>query len=154
MKRPPIWLLASVMLSMATHASQIPDVDIFPSQSWDSLQGDASAPARSASSASAVAQAPELDDSIPVRGGDDLAAATMSPFQAVGEWVEGDQRIVIVESEGQTYLLCQRCPIGEAIRPGGALAKNYRLRALEEQRAVLLDPQGRTLIVNLAPLAQ
>jgi len=155
MKHRTIWLLASLLFSTAAQASPISEVDIFPSQSWDSLLGKAGTPAGPTSPASAATEVPDLDDAIPgPPAADAVMAAATIPFHAVGEWVEGGQRIVVVENEGQTYLICQRCDVSEAIRPGGALAKDYRLRALEAERVVLLDPQGRTLNVSLAPLAQ
>jgi len=155
MRHRTISLLASLMLSTVAHAHPTSGVDIFPSQSWESLKGDVSAPAEPISPASTAAQAPGLDDPIPgPSAADRMAAQTTIPFHAVGEWVEGGQRVIVVENGGQTYLLCQRCELSEAIRPGGTVAKNYRLRALETERAVLLDPQGQTLNVSLTPLAQ
>ncbi|MNJ82447.1 hypothetical protein D3C77_818520 [compost metagenome] len=61
---------------------------------------------------------------------------------------------MVLAHQEQTYLLCQRCDIAGAVWPGGMVASQYRFKALEPQRVVLLDPQGRELHVDLAPLAQ
>ena len=97
------------------------NVDIFPSQSWDSLsratreaqdgQGqDADADAASAAQRSWSAQAA------------DAVAAPL--FARVGEWREAGQRIVVLRSEDRLYLLCRRCaaPSAAAARPGMGIA--------------------------------
>lgn len=148
------WLAVAVAASGKVHASMTQEVDLFPSQTWSSLIN------RGAEALAADVAPDEEASASAVEGASapDSAAAEpeppMVPLQAVGEWIEGTDRIIVVESRGQTYLLCQRCAIDGAVLPGGTVAQQYQLEALEPSRAVLQDPQGRVLHIDLTPLAQ
>lgn len=148
------WLAVAVAASGKVHASMAQEVDLFPSQTWDSLinRGAAVQSADAAPDADAPASAQE-GTAMPEVEVADSEPPTV-PMQAVGEWIEGADRIIVLESRGQTYLLCQRCTIADAVLPGGTVAQQYQFEALEPSRAVLQDPQGRVLHIDLTPLAQ
>ncbi|MNS54688.1 hypothetical protein D3C72_875000 [compost metagenome] len=155
MKRWMIALFAALAPGAAALAEPTPDVDLFPSQSWASLldRGNARAQDDAAEATTAQAEVPALDLALPTapEGND---AASVPAFTAIGEWSDTGRRIVVLAHQEQTYLLCQRCDIAGAVWPGGMVASQYRFKALEPQRVVLLDAQGRELHVDLAPLAQ
>ncbi|CUJ19063.1 Uncharacterised protein [Achromobacter kerstersii] len=129
------------------------EVDLFPSQPWASLVGGNTPQAPNGAAGSDTSQAAEPDALAPeqAKGEPELVRV---PIHAVGEWIDDAHRIVVLESQGQTYLLCQRCSIADALRPGDTVAQQYQFKALEPSRAVLIDPQGREQHVDLAPLAQ
>jgi hypothetical protein len=129
------------------------EVDLFPSQPWASLVGGNAPQAPNGAPGSDTSQAAEPDALAPeqAKGEPELVRV---PIHAVGEWIDDAHRIVVLESQGQTYLLCQRCSIADALRPGDTVAQQYQFKALEPSRAVLIDPQGREQHVDLAPLAQ
>ncbi|MEN5165006.1 hypothetical protein [Achromobacter kerstersii] len=129
------------------------EVDLFPSQPWASLVGGNTPQAPNGAAGSDTSPAAEPDALAPeqAKGEPELVRV---PIHAVGEWIDDAHRIVVLESQGQTYLLCQRCSIADALRPGDTVAQQYQFKALEPSRAVLIDPQGREQHVDLAPLAQ
>jgi hypothetical protein len=129
------------------------EVDLFPSQPWASLVGGNAPQAPNGAPGSDTSQAAEPDALAPeqAKGEPELVRV---PIHAVGEWIDDAHRIVVLESQGQTYLLCQRCSIADALRPGDTVAQQYQFKALEPSRAVLIDPKGREQHVDLAPLAQ
>jgi hypothetical protein len=129
------------------------EVDLFPSQPWASLVGGNAPQAPNGAPSSDTSPAAEPDALAPeqAKGEPELVRV---PIHAVGEWIDDAHRIVVLESQGQTYLLCQRCSIADALRPGDTVAQQYQFKALEPSRAVLIDPQGREQHVDLAPLAQ
>ncbi|MGE8568214.1 hypothetical protein D3C85_412500 [compost metagenome] len=155
MKRWMIALFAALAPGAAALAEPTPDVDLFPSQSWASLldRGNARAQDDAAEATTAQAEVPALDLALPTAP-EGNGAASVPAFTAIGEWSDTGRRIVVLAHQEQTYLLCQRCDIAGAVWPGGMVASQYRFKALEPQRVVLLDPQGRELHVDLAPLAQ
>lgn len=129
------------------------EVDLFPSQPWASLVGGNTPQAPNGAAGSDTSPAAEPDALAPeqAKGEPELVRV---PIHAVGEWIDDAHRIVVLESQGQTYLLCQRCSIADALRPGDTVAQQYQFKALEPSRAVLIDPKGREQHVDLAPLAQ
>ena len=129
------------------------EVDLFPSQPWASLVGGNTPQAPNGAPSSDTSPAAEPDALAPeqAKGEPELVRV---PIHAVGEWIDDAHRIVVLESQGQTYLLCQRCSIADALRPGDTVAQQYQFKALEPSRAVLIDPKGREQHVDLAPLAQ
>lgn len=155
MKRWMTALFAALAPGAAALAEPMREVDLFPSQSWASLLDRGNAPTQddAAEAAAAPADVPALDQAMPAAPEGD-GAPSVPAFLAIGEWSDTGRRIVVLAHQGETYLLCQRCDIDGAVRPGGMLASQYRFKALEAKRVVLLDPQGRELHVDLAPLAQ
>ncbi|MPS78709.1 MAG: hypothetical protein E2591_11600 [Achromobacter sp.] len=145
------WITAAIAalapaVALMAEPAPTPDVDLFPSQSWNSLKDRTPAQPPSADVPSledALAAAPPADrvDSAPV-------------FEPIGEWVDAGRRIVVLSHQGEAHLLCQRCDLDGAVRPGGAVTPQYRFRALEPKRVVLVDAQGRQVVVDLSPLAQ
>lgn len=129
------------------------EVDLFPSQPWASLVGGQAPHAPNGAPGSDTSQAAE-SDALTTEQDTAEPALVLVPIHAVGEWIDDAHRIVVLESQGQTYLLCQRCSIADALRPGDTVAQQYQFKALEPSRAVLIDPKGRELHVDLAPLAQ
>lgn len=161
MTRLTVCTLASLCLAVAValavggkaHASLAEEIDLFPSQSWNSLLNRGGA--------QPVDSEPEVEPSVDAEQEALTSAAAPiesepaePPLKAVGEWVEGEHRIIVLEHQGETYLLCQRCDVAQAVKPGGRVAQQYQFEALEPTRAVLQDPQGRVLHIDLAPLAQ
>ncbi|WAI83154.1 MULTISPECIES: hypothetical protein [Achromobacter] len=148
-------VFAALAPGAALLAEPAPEVDLFPSQSWASLldRGNARAQDDAADAATAQADVPALDQAMPAAP-EGNGPASVPAFMAIGEWSDTGRRIVVLAHQDETYLLCQRCDIAGAVWPGGMLASQYRLKALEPRRVVLLDPQGRELNVDLAPLAQ
>lgn len=155
MKRWMTAVFVALAPGAAVLAEPAREVDLFPSQSWTSLldRGNAQAQGDAADAATAQAEVPALDLALPTTPEGD-GAASMPAFMAIGEWSDTGRRIVVLAHQEQTYLLCQRCDIAGAVWPGGMVASQYRFKALEPQRVVLLDAQGRELHVDLAPLAQ
>lgn len=129
------------------------EVDLFPSQPWASLVGGQAPQAPNGAPGSDTSKASE-SDALTTEQDTAEPALVLVPIHAVGEWIDDAHRIVVLESQGQTYLLCQRCSIADALRPGDTVAQQYQFKALEPSRAVLIDPKGRELHVDLAPLAQ
>jgi len=129
------------------------EVDLFPSQPWASLVGGHAPQAPNGAPGSDTSPAAE-PDALPTEQATGEPALVLAPIHAVGEWIDDAHRIVVLESQGQTYLLCQRCSIADALRPGDTVAQQYQFKALEPSRAVLIDPKGREQHVDLAPLAQ
>jgi hypothetical protein len=129
------------------------EVDLFPSQPWASLVGGQAPQAPNGAPGSDTSQAAE-SDALTMEQDTAEPTLVLVPIHAVGEWIDDAHRIVVLESQGQTYLLCQRCSIADALRPGDTVAQQYQFKALEPSRAVLIDPKGRELHVDLAPLAQ
>ncbi|MFF7396487.1 hypothetical protein ACFZAI_08540 [Achromobacter sp. NPDC008082] len=129
------------------------EVDLFPSQPWASLVGGQAPQAPNGAPGSDTSPAAEAD-ALTTEQDTAEPALVLVPIHAVGEWIDDAHRIVVLESQGQTYLLCQRCSIADALRPGDTVAQQYQFKALEPSRAVLIDPKGRELHVDLAPLAQ
>ena len=127
------------------------NVDIFPSQSWDSLSRatreaqDGQGQDADADAASAAAQR-----SWSAQAADAVAA----PLFARGRVARSGQRIVVLRSEDRLYLLCRRCAAPSALRPGGAPRDGYRLKSLEPDRAVLLAPDGREVSVDLPVVSE
>lgn len=153
-----VMALALLTLAAATdpaRASAADAVDLFPPQPWVSLLDGGAAGQEAATPGAAASTQGDaaLQDPLTDAAGTAEAALTAAPFDAVGEWVEGDQRIIVLAHQGQTYLLCRRCDAAGAVRPGQALAKRYQFLALEASRAVLKDPQGRVIHIDLTPLA-
>jgi hypothetical protein len=155
MKRWMTAVFVALAPGAAVLAEPAREVDLFPSQSWASLldRGNAQAQGDAADAATAQAEVPALDLALPTTP-EGNGAASMPAFMAIGEWSDTGRRIVVLAHQEQTYLLCQRCDIAGAVWPGGMVASQYRFEALEPQRVVLLDAQGRELHVDLAPLAQ
>ncbi len=151
------WMTAVITaLAPAAAWSETPqEVDLFPSQSWASLLDRGTEPTQDAAAQANAAptDTPDLDDTMPTAP-EGVEAAVVSAFTAIGEWSETGRRIVVLAHQGETYLICQRCDVAGAVQPGGMLTPQYRFKALEAKRAVLLDPQGKELHVDLAPLAQ
>ena len=92
------------------------NVDIFPSQSWDSLSRDAGSPGRTRTDADADAASAAAQRSRSAQAADAVAA----PLFARGRVARSGQRIVVLRSEDRLYLLCRRCAAPSALRPGGA----------------------------------
>lgn len=155
MKRWMTAVFVALAPGAAVLAEPAREVDLFPSQSWTSLldRGNAQTQGDAADAATAQAEVPALDLALPTTP-EGNGAASMPAFMAIGEWSDTGRRIVVLAHQEQTYLLCQRCDIAGAVWPGGMVASQYRFKALEPQRVVLLDAQGRELHVDLAPLAQ
>lgn len=148
MSRARVGMMAALLAACGVAGvARAGNVDIFPSQSWESLlrttreAQDGQGQDADADAASAAAQ---RSRSAPAA---DAVAAPL--FARVGEWREAGQRIVVLRSEDRLYLLCQRCAAPSALRPGGAPRDGYRLKSLEPGRAVLLAPDGQEVSVDL-----
>lgn len=128
------------------------NVDIFPSQSWDSLsRATREAQDGQGQDADADAASTAAQRSWSAQAADAVAAPL---FARVGEWREAGQRIVVLRSEDRLYLLCRRCAAPSALRPGGAPRDGYRLKSLEPDRAVLLAPDGQEVSVDLPVVSE
>lgn len=155
MKRWITAVFVALAPAAAVLAEPAREVDLFPSQSWASLldRGNAQARDDAADAVTAQSDVPALDLALPTTP-EGNGAASMPTFTAIGEWSDTGRRIVVLAHQEETYLLCERCDIAGAVRPGGMLASQYRFKALEPKRVVLRDARGRELHVDLAPLAQ
>ena len=126
------------------------NVDIFPSQSWDSLSRATREAGRTRTGRGCgrgVRRAAVL-----VRpGGGRRRRAAVCPR---GRVARSGQRIVVLRSEDRLYLLCRRCAAPSALRPGGAARDGYRLKSLEPDRAVLLAPDGQEVSVDLPVVSE
>ena len=91
------------------------NVDIFPSQSWDSLSRATRKRRTDKDRTRMRTRRPP-----PRSGPGPPRRRTPSPrrcFARVGEWREAGQRIVVLRSEDRLYLLCRRCAAPSALRP-------------------------------------
>ncbi|VWD61725.1 hypothetical protein BLA50215_07448 [Burkholderia lata] len=125
-------------------AGQAPIVDVFPAQNWAMLGAE---PASDSPPpvAEPEPEPPSLDDPI------DAPPVAAPPFAIAGEWRENDQRIVVLEGAGRTFLLCEsRCGVRDAVLPGGEIAEGYRLKKLGEQGAVTVTRDSTD--IELSPL--
>ncbi|KVS23980.1 hypothetical protein LGN07_06490 [Burkholderia cepacia] len=119
-------------------------VDVFPAQSWVSLGAEDAPPGTPDSAEPPAAEPPALSDPI------DAAAAPSMPFEIAGEWRTQGQRIVVLERDGKTFLLCgRRCGIRDAVLPGGEIADGYRLKTLGETGPVVMTRNGSD--IELSP---
>ncbi|WP_050727985.1 hypothetical protein [Achromobacter piechaudii] len=154
------WITAAIAAlapaaALMAEPAPTPDVDLFPSQSWNSLKDRTPAqPLAEASDAQTPsADVPSLEDALAAAPHADRVDST-PVFEPIGEWIDAGRRIVVLSHQGEAHLLCQRCDLDGAVRPGGAVTPQYRFRALEPKRVVLVDAQGRQVLVDLSPLAQ
>ncbi|RAQ16566.1 hypothetical protein DPR02_02285 [Burkholderia cepacia] len=119
-------------------------VDVFPAQSWVSLGAEDAPPGTPDSVEPPAAEPPALSDPI------DAAAAPSMPFEIAGEWRTQGQRIVVLEGDGKTFLLCgRRCGVRDAVLPGGEIADGYRLKTLGETGPVVMTRNGSD--IELSP---
>ncbi|MDN7859173.1 hypothetical protein [Burkholderia cepacia] len=119
-------------------------VDVFPAQSWVSLGAEDAPPGTPDSVEPPAAEPPALSDPI------DAAAAPSMPFEIAGEWRTQGQRIVVLERDGKTFLLCgRRCGVRDAVLPGGEIADGYRLKTLGETGPVVMTRNGSD--IELSP---
>ncbi|HDR9756170.1 TPA: hypothetical protein ACK3Q6_005680 [Burkholderia cepacia] len=119
-------------------------VDVFPAQSWVSLGAEDAPPGTPDSVEPPAAEPPALSDPI------DAAAAPPMPFEIAGEWRTQGQRIVVLEGDGKTFLLCgRRCGVRDAVLPGGEIADGYRLKTLGETGPVVMTRNGSD--IELSP---
>ncbi|NTX42715.1 hypothetical protein HT749_04775 [Burkholderia cepacia] len=119
-------------------------VDVFPAQSWVSLGAEDAPPGTPDSVEPPAAEPPALSDPI------DTAAAPSMPFEIAGEWRTQGQRIVVLEGDGKTFLLCgRRCGVRDAVLPGGEIADGYRLKTLGETGPVVMTRNGSD--IELSP---
>lgn len=141
MRRRVHWL-SGLALICATQA-QADGIDLFPVQSWASLREEAKpiVPPPDA--------APELAAPLPAAP----IQAAPAPFSAVGEWRQDGLRVVVLEGLGRSFLLCAGCRMPKALQPGAKLAGQYTFKALEAERALLLDADGREYSIALHPSA-
>lgn len=146
MRRRVHWLSGLALAWAALAQAQEPradGVDLFPVQSWASLREEAKPVAPAADAAPALAAPlppPPLEAAPP-------------PFSAVGEWRQDGQRVVVLEGRARSYLLCVGCKTPNALQPGARLTEQYTFKALEAERALLLDAEGREHSIPLTPLA-
>ncbi|WP_141111373.1 hypothetical protein [Chromobacterium haemolyticum] len=146
MRRRVHWLSALAMACAAPALAQEPQaegVNLFPIQSWTSLREEAKpvVPPPDA--------APELAASLPSAPPE----AAPAPFSVVGEWRQDGQRVLVLEGQGRSFLLCSGCRMPKALQPGARLAEQYTFKALEAERVLLLDTEGREHSIPLHPLA-
>ncbi|MBN3004692.1 hypothetical protein JW897_13180 [Chromobacterium alkanivorans] len=141
MRRLKHWL-GGLALACAALA-QAGGVDLFPVQSLASLREEARPELPPPDAASALAAPLPLAP---------LEAAP-APFSAVGEWRQDGQRVVVLEGLGRSFLLCVGCRMPRALQPGAKLAGQYTFKALEAERALLLDADGREHSIALHPSA-
>ncbi|WP_321936923.1 hypothetical protein [Burkholderia cepacia] len=119
-------------------------VDVFPAQSWVSLGAEDAPLATPDPVEPPAAEPPALSDPI------DAAAAPPMPFEIAGEWRTQGQRIVVLEGDGKTFLLCgRRCGVRDAVLPGGEIADGYRLKTLGETGPVVMTRNGSD--IELSP---
>ncbi|KAB0637484.1 hypothetical protein WT67_28550 [Burkholderia stagnalis] len=127
-------------------AGHAPIVDVFPAQSWASLGAEPAPDAPPPPVAAPEPEPPSLDEPI------DAPPVAAPPFDIAGEWRENDQRIVVLEGAGRTFLLCEsRCGVRDAVLPGGEIAEGYRLKKLGEQGTVIVA-RGSTEVELLPPV--
>ncbi|MGU7779879.1 hypothetical protein [Burkholderia sp. PU8-34] len=131
--------------SVANERAELePIVDLFPAQSWASLGAETVSDAEPPPDAVPASDMPPLDTPI------DAPPVASAPFDIAGEWRENGHRIVVLESAGKTFLLCDsRCDVRGAVRPGGEIAEGYRLKKLGKQGAVIVTRGGTD--VELSP---
>lgn len=108
---------------------QVETVDIFPEQSWASLRADMSNP---------VDQIPAP----PVAQVETLQLPPPLPFTVVGEWLEDSQHIVVLESMGDTYLVCHGCELSNTLKVGDKLAQKYEIKSLDNRKLILVNEHG------------
>lgn len=116
-------------------------VDLFPGQLWESLQLQA------ASTQGQALPNPALAAPLPVP----MPEAAPEPFTALGEWRQQGQRVLVLQGQSDSYLLCAACKLPKALRPGAKL-EHYLFKALERDRVVLLDAEGREHAITLSRL--
>ena len=86
-------------------------VDLFPGQPWESLQLQA------ASTQGQALPNPALATPLPVP-----MPEAAEPFTALGEWRQQGQRVLVLQGQSDSYLLCAAsCPGAAAGREAGAL---------------------------------
>ncbi|PCE26462.1 hypothetical protein [Burkholderia ubonensis] len=128
-------------------AGQAPIVDVFPAQSWASLGAEPAPDNPAPPVAEPEPEPPSLDTPI------DAPPVAAVPFDIVGEWRQSDprnQRIVVLEGMGRTFLLCgSRCGVRDAVLPGDEIAEGYRLKKLGEQGTVIVTRDSTD--VELSP---
>ncbi|OQS37978.1 hypothetical protein [Chromobacterium haemolyticum] len=146
MRRGAHWLgglaLACATLALA-QGPQAGGVNLFPIQNWASLREETKPVVPLADAA------PELAAPLP----EAPSEAAPAPFSAVGEWRQDGQRVVVLEGLGRSFLLCAGCRMPKALQPGAKLAEQYTFKAVEAERVLLLDTEGREHSIPLHPLA-
>ncbi|EMN1932185.1 hypothetical protein RVV18_006692 [Burkholderia ambifaria] len=126
-------------------AGHAPIVDVFPAQNWASLGAEPASDSPPPPVAEPEPEPPSLDEPI------DAQPVAEPLFAIAGEWRENDQRIVVLEGAGRTFLLCaSRCGVRDAVLPGGEIAEGYRLKKLGEQGAVTVTRDSTD--IELSPL--
>ncbi|MEW5561962.1 hypothetical protein AB1287_17230 [Enterobacter asburiae] len=58
-------------------------------------------------------------------------------FQVVGAWWKDGQRIVIISDGAHSRLLCQQCQAAGVVRPGEALALEWRLDSIADDHLMV-----------------
>lgn len=109
--------------------NQVNVVDIFPEQSWASLRAETT---------NTLTQIPAP----PVVPVETLQLPPPLPFTVVGEWLEDSQHIVVLESMGETYLVCNRCELSNAIKEGDKLAQKYLVKSIDNKKLILMNEHG------------
>jgi hypothetical protein len=113
------------------------DIDLFPSQSFDSLSPMAAAQAQIDVPPPPMEMnaAPEMDPPPPQE--------VPLPFASVAAWRDSKREAFAVEGLGQVFVFCGRCRVPGAVHPGETIADGYRLEKLDEVHATLLTPDGQ-----------
>jgi hypothetical protein len=123
--------------SSASTTPAAPDVDLFPSQTYESLS--LTPPA----TAAAEVPPPPLDvpEHPPEPAPPPLAPL---PFDAVATWKDGPRETYVLDGLGQMFFLCASCHVPGAVHPGEAIANGYRLKSLNEAGnvATIAAPDG------------
>ncbi|WP_157660626.1 hypothetical protein [Burkholderia ubonensis] len=116
-----------------------PAVNLFAAQSW------ASRPPETASAASLPASADTGQRASPSPPSSSFA----NPFRVTAEWrVPGQKSIVVIQGEGQSYVLCDACDVPGHIRPHQTFGSGYRLDEIGSQQVTLtkLPLKRRTVL--------
>lgn len=113
-------------------APRLADVDLFPSQNFESLGPQ-----------QAQVPPPPLDEPPPVQAPPPPPPEEPLPFTATATWEDSSGTTFVVDGLGKTFLFCTNCHAPGAVHPGEAVADGYRLEELDGTQAVVLMPDGK-----------
>lgn len=115
-------------------------IDIFPAQSWASMEPKATAKTEPAPDSAA-----QEDTAPPVAAAERSQAIASQPFEIVGEWREQGSHIFVLAGTDRTFILCDSaCRVRGAIHPGEEIANGYRLKNLSGAGATIVAEDGRS----------
>lgn len=119
-------------------ADALPAVNLFAPQSWASRPAETTGAAPLPTPAGTGQRAAPLPSS-----------SFVNPFRVTAEWrVPGQKSIVVIEGEGQTYVLCDACDVPGHIRPHQTFGSGYQLDEIGSQQVALtkLPLKRRTVL--------